>query len=158
MVQFRLMTAFTTSRIGGVSSNPYNKMNPALHVGDDQKDVIKNRMLIDKCLSKNVETKWLKQTHSTISIDAASIEADMIEADASFTTHKNIACAVLTADCLPLLFSDILSHNLYDSITDTDSWRASSRPNPPDRIVEVELPRLPSMDFLGNRIVIGALL
>jgi YfiH family protein len=98
--------AFTTSRIGGVSSDPYNELNPALHVGDDQKDVIKNRMLIDECLSKNVETKWLKQTHSTISIDAASIDADVVEADASFTTCKNIACAVLTADCLPLLFSD----------------------------------------------------
>jgi YfiH family protein len=100
------VTAFTTTRAGGVSAVPYNELNPALHVGDKQNDVMENRLLIDKYLGKNVEAKWLKQTHSTIAMDAASIDADVIEADASFTTSRKIACAVLTADCLPLLFSD----------------------------------------------------
>ncbi len=98
--------AFATTRIGGVSTDPYNEFNAALHVGDDQKNVLKNRLRINQCLGDSVDTKWLKQTHSTIAVDAASIDTDVVEADASFTTIKNIACAVLTADCLPLLFSD----------------------------------------------------
>ncbi len=100
------VTAFATSRIGGVSRYPYNELNPALHVADNQEDVIKNRLLLEEHLGKNIETKWLKQTHSTTVADAAIIDTDVIEADASFTTSKNVACAVLTADCLPLLFSD----------------------------------------------------
>ena len=98
--------AFTTTRIEGNSRDPYNELNLALHVGDDQRNVIKNRLIVEEHLSKNVETKWLKQTHSTIVVDATRIDTDVVEADASFTTSKNIACAVLTADCLPLLFSD----------------------------------------------------
>ena len=50
--------------------------------------------------------KWLKQTHSSIVVKAEQIQADSVEADASFTTCKNEICAVLTADCLPVLFSD----------------------------------------------------
>lgn len=98
--------AFTTSRIGGVSTNPYNEVNAALHVGDDQINVLENRLLIQQYLGDGVDAKWLKQTHSTIAVDATSVDVDSIEADASFTTSKNVACAVLTADCLPLLFSD----------------------------------------------------
>ncbi len=95
------VTAFTTTRMGGVSSEPYNEFNLALHVGDNHNDVLSNRHRINEYLGGSIDVKWLKQTHSTITMDAANIEAD-----ASFTTSKNIACAVLTADCLPLLFSD----------------------------------------------------
>lgn len=100
------VTAFTTSRIGGVSAKPYNEFNAALHVGDDEKNVLTNRNNIKQYLSDGVDVKWLKQTHSTIAVDAASIDADVIDADASFSTSNNVACAVLTADCLPLLLSD----------------------------------------------------
>jgi len=100
------VTAFTTSRLGGVSADPYRQLNAALHVGDNEQNVLTNRGYIHQYLEAGVEVKWLKQTHSTIAVDAASIEADVIQADASFTTNKNSACAVLTADCLPLLFSD----------------------------------------------------
>ena len=48
----------------------------------------------------------MRQTHSSIAVKAEDIQADSIEADASFATNKNEICAVLTADCLPVLFSD----------------------------------------------------
>ncbi|MFK7795619.1 MAG: peptidoglycan editing factor PgeF [Gammaproteobacteria bacterium] len=98
--------AFTTSRIGGVSVEPYETFNLALHVGDNQKNVLTNRYDINQLLGSAVDIKWLKQTHSTITVDAANVDADVIEADASFTTSNTIACAVLTADCLPILLSD----------------------------------------------------
>ena len=100
------VTAFTTTRIGGYSSSPYNEFNLALHVGDNKQSVLKNRHRLDEYVGADITTKWLRQTHSTITVDASTIEADVIEADASVTRNKNIACAVLTADCLPLLFSD----------------------------------------------------
>ena len=100
------VTAFTTTRAGGVSVEPYNAFNPALHVGDDGENVLNNRCQINKYLAEGVVVKWLKQTHCTIALNAANINADAFEADASFTTSKKAACAVLTADCLPLLFSD----------------------------------------------------
>lgn len=100
------VTAFTTTRAEGVSAPPYNDFNLALHVGDAQSDVLSNRQQVSNYLGKSTDIKWLKQTHSTIALDAAAIEADVIEADASFTMNKGVACAVLTADCLPLLFSD----------------------------------------------------
>jgi YfiH family protein len=100
------VTAFTTTRVGGVSTDPYNELNPALHVGDIEENVFENRHRINEFLGESIDTKWLKQTHSITALDAASIDADVMQADASFTTSKNIACAILTADCLPLLFSD----------------------------------------------------
>jgi polyphenol oxidase len=100
------VTAFTTTRIGGISKSPYNDFNLALHVGDNKKDVLNNRHCLAEYLGENTSTKWLNQTHSTIAVDAVSIESDVVEADASFSTSDDIACAVLTADCLPLLFSD----------------------------------------------------
>ena len=100
------LVAFTTTRKGGASKRPYHELNPALHVGDNQQNVLCNRQHIQQYLGVADDVKWLKQTHSTLVVNATGIEADEIEADASFTTSKNIACAVLTADCLPLLFSD----------------------------------------------------
>lgn len=100
------VTAFTTTRTDGHSSSPYDEFNLALHVGDNKKSVLRNRHRLEEFLGTDISTKWLRQTHSTITVDASAIDADVIEADASFTQSKNIACAVLTADCLPLLFSD----------------------------------------------------
>lgn len=100
------VNAFTTTRLGGVSVSPYNDLNLALHVGDQAESVIKNRSLLNKQLPIGVSCKWINQTHSNIVVNASEIEPDSIEADASFTIDRNIVCAVLTADCLPILFSD----------------------------------------------------
>ncbi|MFK8027423.1 MAG: peptidoglycan editing factor PgeF [Gammaproteobacteria bacterium] len=100
------VTAFTTTRKEGVSDAPYNECNLALHVGDIQSDVLSNRQQINDYLGRGIDIKWLKQTHSSIVLNATHIDADVNEADASFTMKKGVACAVLTADCLPILFSD----------------------------------------------------
>ena len=98
--------AFTTTRIGGYSQSPYNELNLALHVDDESSHVKKNRDQLNESLEITHSPKWLKQTHSRIVVKAEEIEPDAIEADASFTTEKNQICAVLTADCLPVLLTD----------------------------------------------------
>ncbi len=50
--------------------------------------------------------KWLKQVHGTLALDAASIgTGDLPEADASLTTERNVVCAVMAADCMPVLLA-----------------------------------------------------
>lgn len=49
---------------------------------------------------------WLKQVHGTLAIDAATVAAGtMPEADASFTAETGVVCAVMAADCMPVLLA-----------------------------------------------------
>lgn len=48
---------------------------------------------------------WLRQVHGTTVVDAARVAAG-IEADAGVTRQKNVVCAVLAADCMPVLLAD----------------------------------------------------
>ncbi len=94
--------AATTLRTGGVSVGAFNCLNIALHVGDDAGFVRQNRLIIKEMLNLPEEPKWLEQIHSNQVIDAAC--GDLIkQADASYTNKSGIVCAVMTADCLPLL-------------------------------------------------------
>ena len=93
--------AGTTTRLGGVSHAPYESFNLATHVGDNSAAVMKNRAM----LSLPAEPQWLEQVHSTEAVLLPS-EERILKADASFTTSKKIVCAVMTADCLPLLITD----------------------------------------------------
>ena len=90
-----------TTRQGGVSHAPYESFNLATHVGDDPAAVMKNRGM----LSLPAEPQWLEQVHSTEAVLLPS-EKRILKADASFTSSKRIVCAVMTADCLPLLITD----------------------------------------------------
>ncbi|MDD5272954.1 MAG: peptidoglycan editing factor PgeF [Methylovulum sp.] len=94
--------AATTLRRGGVSVAPYHSLNPALHVGDDADAVRQNRQLITQMLDLPAEPTWLAQNHTDMVVDAARVSG-LVTADASFTCQAGVVCAVLTADCLPLL-------------------------------------------------------
>ena len=94
--------AATTLRTGGVSKHPFTSLNPATHVGDNPESVMKNREIIKTMLDLPTEPIWLKQTHSNRAI-AATINNEPLDADASFTNQPGVVCAVMTADCLPLL-------------------------------------------------------
>lgn len=97
--------AYTTLRTGGTSKEPFDKFNLAQHVGDDPENVQTNRELLKTILKLPNEPIWLQQTHSTIALKASPENRDQ-EADASFTEEANQVCAVLTADCLPILLCD----------------------------------------------------
>ena len=98
--------ALTTTRKGGCSSPPFDECNLALHVGDNAENVLENRSRLRKTLGLPDEPKWLRQRHGNVVADAATIEPDVVDADAAFTTQPKIVCAVLTADCLPIVLSD----------------------------------------------------
>jgi hypothetical protein len=123
--------ALVTSRSGGVSVAPYASMNPAAHVGDAPAAVAENRRILRQALPS--EPLWLNQVHGTrvvevslstlqeprselqgVTGDAAESPLTPLfqrgevtpEADASLTRQPGLVCAVLTADCLPVLFCD----------------------------------------------------
>ncbi|CAA9891153.1 conserved hypothetical protein [Candidatus Methylobacter favarea] len=94
--------AATTLRTGGVSRGAYASLNPALHVGDNDERVKTNRQIIKAMLDLPAEPVWLHQIHSNLAVDAAK-SVPLQPADASFSCESGIVCAVMTADCLPLL-------------------------------------------------------
>lgn len=95
--------ALTTTRYGGHGHGAYASFNLATHVGDDPLAVAANRQLLRNHLP--VAPCWLTQVHGTRCIDADVIAQD-VTADACVSRNPARACAVLTADCLPLLLCD----------------------------------------------------
>jgi YfiH family protein len=91
-----------TTREGGVSTAPWRSLNLGDHVGDDPVHVAANRARLRQQLP--AEPAWLKQVHSSRVVE---LERDSNrEADAALTRQAGQVCAVLTADCLPVLFCD----------------------------------------------------
>jgi YfiH family protein len=97
--------ACTTTRGGGISEGSFASLNLAEHVGDDVACVTENRRRLLEALRLPAMPSWLQQVHGSGVVDAATVKSGR-EADASFVTHPGIVCAVLTADCLPLLLCD----------------------------------------------------
>ncbi len=97
--------AVITTRCGGVSEEPYDSLNLSLTVGDGEQSVIANRGVL-QAGGVPETVQWLRQIHGT-DVVYADQSASMQRADAVTTTTADLACAVLTADCLPVLFTDL---------------------------------------------------
>ncbi len=100
----RIQAGVTTRRYGH-SRGAFDSFNLGAHVGDDDDHVCANRHDLFEQLSLPQHPIWLNQTHGVDVVDAANASPG-ITADASFTTDSNVVCAVLTADCLPILLCD----------------------------------------------------
>lgn len=96
--------AAVSTRAGGVSRPPYEGFNLADHVGDDPRAVAANRALLVERLALPTEPAWLRQVHGC-EVASANCPGSP-EADASVADRTGEVCAVLTADCLPVLFCD----------------------------------------------------
>lgn len=104
--------AAVTTRHGGFSQAPYDGFNLGLHVGDDPAQVERNRARLQALLKQQtglaqVPVQWLQQVHGCAvhSLTAPQPQASPPVADALYTRQPAVACAVLTADCLPVLFA-----------------------------------------------------
>ncbi len=98
--------AVTTTRWGGVSDAPYATFNVAAHVGDNPHAVAVNRRRLCTAMGWSQEPKWLRQVHGTAIVHAAHVVPDETQADACYADQPGLWCAVLTADCLPVLLCD----------------------------------------------------
>lgn len=95
--------ACSTTRIGGVSRPPYDRLNLGEHVGDDPQAVASNRRRLVDALQLPGEPAWLKQVHGCGVVEAGQAGC---EADAVVAHEPGKVCAVLTADCLPVLLCE----------------------------------------------------
>jgi polyphenol oxidase len=98
-----VQAAFTT-RTDGVSAAPFDSFNLGDHVQDLQAHVLSNRQRLQS--SVGARPVFLQQVHG---VEVANINAqtpDGTQADACLTTQRGVACTIMVADCLPLLFTN----------------------------------------------------
>ncbi|MDO4685784.1 MAG: peptidoglycan editing factor PgeF [Corynebacterium sp.] len=97
-----------TNRAGGVSRFPYHSFNLGDHVGDDPEAVAANRRRLANVIGLPEERiVWMEQLHTNnVSVVTEPQSHPMEATDALVTTEPQLALAVLTADCVPVLLSD----------------------------------------------------
>lgn len=96
--------ACSTTRHGGISKFPYDSLNLGTHVGDIATSVIANRQSLVEQAGLPQMPVWLEQVHGTrvLHLDGKAISD--VQADAVYSRVAGQVCAVMTADCLPVLF------------------------------------------------------
>jgi YfiH family protein len=94
----------TTRRLPGRSVAPFDAFNLGVRSGDDPAAVAANRDALADWLALPSAPCWLRQVHGTAVYEAESPSAHEPEADAAVTRARGVVLAILTADCLPILF------------------------------------------------------
>ncbi|MES2885078.1 MAG: peptidoglycan editing factor PgeF [Pseudomonadota bacterium] len=97
--------AYISTRQGGVSQGAYASLNLGSHVGDDSEAVAENRRRFAAAAGLAAQPDWLTQVHGCDVVAAGGRPS--ATADAVWTDQAGKPCAVLTADCLPVLFADL---------------------------------------------------
>ena len=102
------VAALMSTRHGGVSRPPFDSLNlrpPGLpdSDADDPTAVLQNQRRFAAALG--ARPVWLNQVHGAdvLRLHAGRPPDALAQADASICTEPGIACAVLVADCLPVL-------------------------------------------------------
>ena len=100
--------ALFTTRTGGVSAAPFDSFNLGDHVGDDPAAVAQNReRLSDALRLQGAQAPvFLKQVHGTQVLSLSKSPPSTVVADACLTDQVGVACTIMVADCLPVLFAD----------------------------------------------------
>lgn len=94
-----------TTRAGGVSAPPYDRLNLGLHVGDDAHAVQNNRATLQAALG--VRAVFMDQVHGCDLLELQAATPDALPADGAYTRAPGLACTVMVADCLPILLCDL---------------------------------------------------
>lgn len=100
--------AYSSTRLSGASQGVYAGLNLAQHVGDKPQRVAQNRHQLAVALELPNEPFWLNQVHQASALNTSiqqhgAKNSVAPNADASFSLQANHVCAVMTADCLPVL-------------------------------------------------------
>lgn len=98
--------AVCTTRAGGASLPPYDSLNVGAHVGDAAQAVAHNRAVLAHALG--AEPVWMNQVHGTALLEVPAPESvtapqSAPTADGAWTLAQGPVCAVMVADCLPVL-------------------------------------------------------
>jgi YfiH family protein len=103
--------ALSTCRGGGASRPPFASLNLGGHVEDNPLAVARNRRSLRESAGLPNEPRWLAQVHGTQVVDLDTAEpAALPTADAAISRAPGRVCAILTADCLPVLLTTESGH------------------------------------------------
>ena len=94
--------ACVTTRSSGDSVEPFAFFNLGEHVGDSSEQVQRNRQYLAETLQ--CQPVWLNQVHGVSVVVADTVHT--LAADASMSRELGLACCIMSADCLPVLFTD----------------------------------------------------
>ena len=101
----RVHAVVTTRNGPGVSSPPFDRLNLGLRSGDATDLVQANRVGLQQALALPAAPRWLCQVHGTTVAELGPLpSADEPQADAAVSHLPGTVLAILTADCLPVLF------------------------------------------------------
>jgi YfiH family protein len=135
-----------TTRNGGTSRGPHASFNLGLRAGDDPAAVEANRRLLRKHLPR--DPVWLKQVHGSRVVRADEI-GDSPEADAAYTRDPGTVCAVMVADCMPVLLCDARATVVGVAHA---GWRGLSSGVIENTIAAMQVPTTELLAFLGPAI------
>ncbi|QQK76724.1 peptidoglycan editing factor PgeF [Salicibibacter cibarius] len=103
-----------TTRLGGISRDPYNEANYGFHVGDDSDHVMANREQLANALDISLSRAVFgEQVHGGVvrKVDETDggrgsfkLDDTIPDVDGLYTTTKNLWLMSLYADCVPLYF------------------------------------------------------
>jgi len=99
--------AFSSTRIGGFSDGEYQGLNLGTHVGDELTKVEQNRAWLTQQTQMPSAPVWLNQTHSTVVAEVNSPTEQVLDADGLFTQSRGVVCSAMTADCLPVVLTNL---------------------------------------------------
>lgn len=95
-----------SSRDGGVSQAPFDSLNVGDHVRDRAEDVARNRRIWAQRVG--MRPVWMQQVHGIDVVhlsESDGVSTEPLVADAAWTDGLNVACTIMVADCLPVLFA-----------------------------------------------------
>jgi YfiH family protein len=95
--------AICSTRAGGVSRPPYDSLNLGVHVGDAPEAVATNRKIFSEALG--ARPVFLNQVHGRGVVELAVDMPDGTPADACIANSPGVACTIMVADCLPVMFA-----------------------------------------------------
>lgn len=136
-----------TTRNGGISAPPYHSLNLGNHVGDQPEHVLRNREIVQNEVPHPIV--YLNQTHSNRVVTAAQHIGRTTDADASTDHTGTVACAVMTADCLPVLFCDRAGTTVAAAHA---GWRGLANGILQNTLSAMDVPKIEIMAYLGPAI------
>jgi polyphenol oxidase len=95
--------AICTTRAGGASQPPYDTLNLGDHVGDAPEAVATNRKIFRDAIA--ARPVFLAQVHGSGVVNLAAESLDATQADGCVAAAPGLACTIMVADCLPVLFA-----------------------------------------------------
>jgi hypothetical protein len=140
--------ALCTTRDGGVSAGRYESLNLGDHVGDAPADVAANRARLAEALD-GAQPAFLQQVHGTAvaALEGAHPPATgAVAADAATTVAAGVACTIMVADCLPVLFADKAGRRVAAAHA---GWRGLSEGVLERTVASFEAPASEVMAWLG---------